>query len=775
MTSRSTDAWLLPVRHLVRLVRVVVLWTSLASAAGRVDAGEASVAVRRTDAPVQVDGVLSEDAWRTADPVTTWYETDPGNNTVPPIGNRAYFIYDASALYVGFEFRDPAPQDIRAPIGDRDTISPEMDYAGIILDPGNSGRTAIELFVNAAGVQSDAVADDASGEDFSPDFFWDAATRVTSTGWTLEVRVPFSSLSYARGAARAWRVMLLRNYARDFRYQFCSSPLPRGSNCFICHARPLVGLSDLPQGGGIVIAPYVSATYDGVRGGSADASPRRHALSLGAGFDAKWRPNAGTVVDLTVKPDFSQVEADVAQIATNERFALFYPEKRPFFLEGAELFSTGAASLDSAVGPSTPLQPVHTRTLTSPEWGVRGTGKLGALAFTGLVVQDAGGGSVVIPGSAGSRLAEQDFDSWAGIWRLRYGSERAVVGALATTREVFGGGYNFLAGPDFQWRPSASESLQGQLLMSVTRTPDRPDLDREWDARRLWGHASELEWAHTTESFDWSASVRDVAKGFRAYNGFIPQVDYREAYAEAGYTLRPEAGAIRKWRLFASYDRSLSREWDFLFQELALGVSVEGRWTSAASLEYAFDRVLVDGAILPRHQLVFDVSSSPSRVISQVALTGATGMLVDFENARRGLGADLAVSVTLRVTPHLELVLDDGLRTLHVRSPAAEGSQLRWLFTAQVHRLRATYTFTPRFFVRALVQYEDTHRATNLYATETTAKDAALLGSLLIAYKLNWQSVLFLGYGDNRSWSTVSNSLEPTTRQLFVKASYAVQ
>ena len=177
------------------------------------------------------------------------------------------------------------------------------------------------------------------------------------------MRVPFSSLRYPKGDPRTWRIMLYRNYPRDYRYQFFNVRLPRGGSCFICRGTTLEGLAGLPSGGHLVLAPYVTGRHEG----TAEDGPGTPWLSEGAkadgGLDLKWTPTASTAVDATVNPDFSQIESDVAQIGANERFALFFPEKRPFFLEGLELFAT-------------PIQAVYTRTVTAPALGSARDGKV---------------------------------------------------------------------------------------------------------------------------------------------------------------------------------------------------------------------------------------------------------------------------------------------------------------------------------------------------------------------------------------------------------------
>src|SRR5262249_18006926 len=241
-----------------------------------------------------------------------------------------------------------------------------------------------------------------------------------------------------------------------------SAMLPRGGNCFICRANVLTGLEGLPKGGRLIVAPYATLKQESTAptpGAPLESGP----VKFDGGGDIKWTPNENNAVDAAINPDFSQIESDVAQITANQRFALFYPEKRPFFLEGIELFST-------------PVQAVYTRTITAPRWGARATGKLGGTAYTVLVTEDKGGGSVVIPRTNGSTFADHDFRSFAGIARVRQDLGRSFVSVLATDREIEGGGHNRVIGPDFQWRPGKDDTVTGQLLFSNSLTPNRPDL-----------------------------------------------------------------------------------------------------------------------------------------------------------------------------------------------------------------------------------------------------------------------------------------------------------
>ena len=176
------------------------------------------------------------------------------------MGNVGYLAYDDRYLYAAFRFDDPDPRLIRAPLGDHDALSGSTDYGGVIIDSRNDGKTAQLFLANASGLQYDAVTDDVSGEDNSPDFFWDAAGKVTADG--MEPRNPHPVLVAAlrqRRPAPTWGILLYRNYPRDRHYQFFTARLPRDVSCFICNSSKLTGLENLPHGSHLVVAPYATA------------------------------------------------------------------------------------------------------------------------------------------------------------------------------------------------------------------------------------------------------------------------------------------------------------------------------------------------------------------------------------------------------------------------------------------------------------------------------------------------------------------------------------
>ena len=709
--------------------------------------------------PIVVDGDLSDDGWRGATRIDTWYETQPGDNTEPKVRNVGYLAYDDRFFYAAFEFDDPAPSAIRAPYSDRDNISGNYsDYGGVILDTRNDGHTAVLLLATPRGVQYDAISDDASNEDAAPDLFWESASKITERGWTLEIRVPFSSLRYHNVDPQTWGIMLYRNYPRDFHYQFFSTKLPRGGNCFICRSNSLVGLEHLPAGGHIVAAPYLAATQTALPSGDLGSPLVNESPRARGGLDVKWTPNADNAVDLTLKPDFSQIESDTAQISANERFALLFPEKRPFFLEGVNLLST-------------PIQAIYTRTVTAPRWGARATGRAAGIGYTVLVADDAGGGSSVIPGPNDSTFVPQDFGASVFIARAKRDIGRSFVSMVMTDRAAHdGNGHNLVAGPDFQWRPSSTEVVTGQWLASDTRTPNRPDLSDRWTGRSLTSHAGLLQWGHNTTHVDASATYRDIGGDFRADSGFVPQVGYREIFTQMGYTFRP-TGFLSRLQTFVNFDRQAEQSGALIFRNLQASADMDTLWSGFVRLRYANDEVRSRARTFPRQQFQYVVRLSPSRLVSQLAADGFVGQNIDFANSRPGRGATVNLFAVLHPGDHLELALIQNQQWLDVDNAAGAS---RRLFLARVSRIKATYNFTTRIFVRLIEQYAAVHADPSLYVSSMSANSGNFSGSALFAYKLNWQSVVFVGYGDDRELSN-QNHLEKTDRQMFVKVSYAFQ
>jgi hypothetical protein len=720
------------------------------------------IAIRRTAGPITIDGDLNDIGWRDAARVEQFFETSPAENTPPPVRTVALLTYDDRYFYIGLLCDDPDPSKIRAPYVSRDNVIGTDDNVAVFLDTRGDRRSAMEFRVNPRGQQTDAMYDDGSqAEDLSPDFFYDTAARLTLQGWQAEMRIPFSTLRYDLGKPLNWGILIWRNYPRDYRYFIQSAPIPRNSNCLICHAVPITGLADLPAGGHLIVAPYGTLTQEGAPSGEPGTPFVNEPVGGDAGLDAKWMPSASTVLDATINPDFSQIESDVGQIAINKQFAIFYPEKRPFFLEGVDLFQT-------------PIQAVYTRTITSPRWGARATGKIDSSAYTLLVTQDRGGGSVVIPGPTASRFVPQDFSSFVAIGRVRQDFGASFGGLLFTDRENSaseGGGHNRVFGPDFQWRLSERDQITGQLLLSDTQNPDRPDLDPTWDGRSFSSRAFSLQWQHNGYRWLFRVLHEDYGDGFRADDGFVPQVGYRHEKGVAGYTVY-EAGIFSQLTAGVVCNYATRSDDALIQRQCAAFVSPNGILNLAGEIDVApgeknrIGEVVVDSDLT----VYFNLSIDPGRVLSRVALDGFVGDYPDVANARPGSGAAITLTATVKPTDHLALDFNGDWQWLDVDS----GGHSARLFTAEIARLKATYNFSSHAFLRLIGQYFTSEQNPTLYLQPVPELDRSFTGSALFAYTPNWQTVFYLGYGDSRALNE-KNELVLAGREFFLKVSYAFQ
>ena len=723
-----------------------------------------SLQIKALEGTIELDGDLSDSGWQNAVSVGRWYEIAPADSADAKVANKAWLTYDDRFLYVGFEFADPDPSQIRRPVSDRDIVLTSNDYAGILIDSRNDGKTAQEFLANPRGVQYDGIWSDTAGEDLAPNFYWDAEAKVPATGWNLEMRIPFSTLRYT-GDSPTFGVILFRNFPRDFRYEMASVPSPRSADCFVCNAAQLEGLTGLPSGGSYVLAPYVTASRtERARNGLGRPLEANRSADFDGGLDLKWSPNASLAVDLTVNPDFSQVESDVGQISANQRFALFFPETRPFFLEGVDLFTT-------------PFQAVYTRTITEPRLGVRATGRYGNTSFTTLVTQDRGGGLAILPGPTFSDAAPQDFESEVFIGRVRHDLGNSFVSFLLTGREIDGGGSNWVFGPDLEWRPTASDTVRAQYLYSTSDLPVRPDLTEQWDGSSLSDSAFLANWSHETGNEYWILDYRELGGEFRADNGFIPQVGYRDASLDIGYEWRP-TGFLSSIRIFGTLEEAEATEGakQDLLSSQGAGFEFKAKKDSTFGVWFVDEDVFALTRSFERKQARYFFEIAPSASFPQLLIEGAVGDEIDFDNERLGDGAWFALEATARVGDHLEFKLTGDRSWIDVDVAGRSGARL---FTADLVRLKATYNFTSQLFLRLIGQRREEDRDPSLYLFDVDERYADFEGSLLLAYKLNWQTVAFIGYGDVREEYrdpiTRRRQFEPSTKQFFFKISYAFQ
>lgn len=729
------------------LLAVLILAAGVASAQER---ERKSYRAERLEGTVRVDGNLDEPAWQKAPTFELGYETRPAENGPAPVRTEGWMKFDGNNLYVAIRAHDPEPARIRARYSDRDAAFND-DFIGIVVDTFNDQRRAFEFFVNPVGVQMDLTQNEMTGnEDPSWDAIWESAGRITATGYEIEMRIPFSSLRFpATSDEMTWGLDVVRNYPRTQGYRIGLHPLSRGNNCYLCQSSTLVGLQGARPARSIELHPTVTSSQSGFRvpdGGIETESPVTE-----AGLTAQWGITPNMTLNGTINPDFSQVEADSAELAVNTQFALFFPEKRPFFLEGADIFETR-------------FNAIYSRNIADPEYGVKLTGKTGKNAFGAILAVDRQT-NLLIPSSQGSRLATVDDKNLSTILRYRRDLFGSTTGGVFYTGREGDEYHNRMLGGDILFRWRQTEAVRIELMGSSTQYPAAVAANTGQSRDQLTGHALRAVYQHTSRDWTYYFLYRDVGKEFRADLGFVPQVDFRERGASLERAWYPEKRAWSQVRLGTDLLDVENQDGQHLQRRINLYSWAQGPRQSFVRVDVTEgDQFYVDDTFdTDRVTLYGEVQALPDVYVSGQATAGNQ---VDFANVRQGERFRLDPGVRWNAGRHLRLNFNHSYETLDV-----DGGRL---FTANLTEVRATYQFNNRTFVRWIGQHLDLDRNPDLYRFPIGARNRDFFNQLLFSYKINPLTVLFLGYSDTHAGNE-SVDLTQQSRTLFLKVGYAWQ
>lgn len=706
----------------------------------------------RAAQPVDVDGVLDEPAWAQALAVELAYETFPGKNLPAAARTEMLVTYDEDNLYVGFRARDPEPTAIRARIADRDTIAHD-DFVGIIIDTFNDRRRGFEFFANPLGVQMDLVIDDLKGtEDVSWDAIWKSAGRITAEGYVVEMAIPFSSLRFAKATGeKTWGFDGTRIYPRGQRYRFQTQRTNFDLSCSVCQYSKITGFAGVSPGRNVELNPTLTSERTDVRAEPADPELAGGDVETEAGLTVTWGVTPNLAVNATLNPDFSQVETDVAQLDVNNPFALFFPENRPFFNEGADFFES-------------PLNTVYTRVVVDPDWGVRLTGKQGRHAIGIFSAQDTVT-NFLVPGSQRSRAIQIGEDNISTVVRYRADVwKRSNLGFLVTDRE--GEDYsNRMLSLDGVLRVTGGDAIRFQLMRSATRYLRQ--IVELGQPRSLEDEGIHLAYDHDTRLWQGRMTYEDIGDGFRADLGFIPRVGYRliESRLERFFW-----GAEKTWwtRISTGGEWTLRQDQSGLDLERGLESWFEilgPRQSTLTLIHQRRNRSFAGQAFEESvHELQFSVRPS-GKLRLRVNLRLADE--IDFRSAPPQAGDQLRLEplIELKLGRRLQATLRHTFDRLDV-----EGGKL---FTVNLSDLRVTYQFNLKSFVRLITQFRDIDRDPTLFrGVEVDARSEQLFNQLLFSYKLNPRTVLFVGYQDNHLADDAVD-LRQQDRTVFLKLGYA--
>jgi Domain of unknown function (DUF5916) len=511
-------------------IAAAILITSLASLPVHAQSAATEAAPMRAvklsgTQPSPLNLPLSSPVWQGAELYEQFTENQPQRGQAARTRTQVRVMYDEQALYVGVAAVEKA-DDLRVASVRHDQVKRDQDFVALYIDAIGDKKAAQFFRVNAQGDTADGLhTADNDNEDFSPDYEFDAVGKKTAEGYEAIFRIPYSSLRFNPQNNKPWRIMVARRVPRDQMRLDTSVNLPREASSFIDALQVLEGFTAPQQAGVLALRPTLTARRSSQQALSPVASKKSDNEFI-ASLDVKWQPSAELTLDAVLNPDFSQVELDVPQLARNNRFALFLNEKRPVFLESAELLQS-------------PTDALYTRAINDPRWVMRASWRGTALSATALATDDRGGGLVLLPGAFGSSAAAQPANATlqTRVQTNLGGSAGATLGGIATLRryEQAGAdlGSNAVVGLDVTAKPWNGGRLKLQHLASSTSALPNASGSLQKSSNQS-GHLTYAQIEHRTNRWNTNVSLEQVSDGYRNDSGFTVQNGVR--IARGGYS-----------------------------------------------------------------------------------------------------------------------------------------------------------------------------------------------------------------------------------------------
>jgi hypothetical protein len=724
--------------------------------------GQTSVAPPKIEATVAVDGRLDEPVWASAAILNGFSLYAPSDGRPAPDSTEVRVWYSSDAMYFGIRaYADPGT--IAATLADRDRIGSD-DNVEIHLDTFHERNRAFVFIVNPLGIQADGTKSEGGGfipgsnvgpgqNDLSADFRWDSRGHVTAWGYEVEVRIPFATLRYSSATSQTWGLQIDRHVQRNG-YEETWTPARKASASFIAQSGTLTGLTGMVHGQNIELNPELTNTTLGAACCEPALEGWKYSSKPQLGGNVRVAMGSNFVLNGTIKPDFSQVEADATQVAADERFVLFYPEKRPFFVEALDQFNV-------------PNQLVYTRTIEQPDVAGKVTGKVARADVALLSARDQG------------RLVD--------IMRLRQAiGEQSQVGLLYSGRTGEGRN-NHVVGVDTKIVFGGIYFAQFQAVQSVTTVNGLSTSGPMWEAvvdatNRGWG---------------FHYNVLGIHPDFRTDNGFLPRVGYVKPNAMNRFTWYGRPGAVvARFNLFLNTNANWRYD-DFLHASSLLEdaasanmqLTLRGGWSVGMTPKigsYAFDPADYQnygGGFTPSDRIAIGTStftiSTPQFQKLSASVSTNVGNDVDFLETSRVRRLDYTASLDLRPSDRLRVST-----TYQATSFTRRSDGQRSAF-ARIPRLRMEYQLARPVFVRLVSQYTATRRDALVdprtgevlvfeSGPSTATSSNVLRTDWLFSYRPAPGTVFFVGYGGSMTEEDplAFQRLRRTSDSFFVKGSY---
>ncbi len=733
-----------------------------------------TIQITRCCSPVNVDGRFDEAAWRTAAVADGFAENDPGDQIKPAVESKALIMYDESRLYVALIAYDD-PKTVRASLRDRDNIFQD-DYFGVIFDTYGDASWGYELFVNPLGIQGDLRMLASGNEDESLDLVWESRGMVTDSGYQVEIAIPFSSLRFPDKQEQVWKVNFWRDHQRDVRRKYSWAAQDRSNPCFICQLGTMTGLKGIKPGSRLDLLPNVIASQAGYLTEAEGSGLKFDNDDPDAAFalNAKYALSTNATAEIAVNPDFSQVESDATQIDVNSPYALYYQERRPFFQEGSDLFSTQ-------------LEAVYTRAVVDPQVAGKFTGRFGKTSIAYLAARDEHS-RMLVPLSDRSKNWPAE-KSTSNVFRLKQMLfQNSHIGAIFTDRRLDDGGSGTLFGGDTQVRFLKNFRFDAQVLASRTSEPNDTALSSgagattfergrhtlAFDGERFWGHGAFTQIQYNRNRECIMVSAQTYSPTYRADNGFVSRNDRKEIDIFGNLFYRPNGKVLLTWEP----NIQLARVWNYAGQRIDewIAPQLELQFTHQTFvwINYLVSRELFRSVYFPgirRFQAGIDSDFSSKM--------GAGGYIEHGHSVARsgylnqpvlGHGSEMELYATIK--PTKQLVIEPMFDYSALDHPDTALN----LFEEYVIRTRINYQFTREWFLRLVVEYyhsEDERNDTlgGWYRHE----ESGLRVEPLLSYKLNPFTIFYIGSTHGFGEESPEGVFRRYDQKFFAKFQYLIR
>ncbi len=732
--------------------------------------------------PAKADGILSEKAWTMASQQTIDYVVVPFNIDDLPVTTTVKYYEDGENLNIAFIADHDNADEIRAYYRQRDNIWQD-DMVGIKIDPYNDQKLAYQFFINPLGVQSDATENTITGtESTGWDGIWYSAGNISEKNYIVEIVIPLNNFNFPTGVEpQTWAFEFVRFFPRDIQYRLSNVDIDPDNYCWVCQMQAIEGFAGASSGSNVTIAP---ALVSGVNQTRAPDAEWQSVNDTQPSLDIKWGLTTDSSLNITVNPDFSQVESDSGQLNVNNNFALFFEEKRPFFLENLDIFETRSDL-------------IYTRNISSPNIGAKLSGRVDKHAY-GVLVADDEITTLILPGNSSSTIEQINSKSTNVAVRYRYDLNQDIsIGTLTTIRDSEDY-HNYMSSVDLRYDITDQDSFNVQTMFSESRYSAllqtyfaNDDIEqcgegqcvnyehylRTANTDKFSGNATLLSYAHREQDWYTSIEYENVSDGFRADLGFVDVIDFQSYELSAGLNYYSSGDVWwNSVNIDVENEFRLSGDQQVMERKYRGRVTLEAIYNSYVSLT-CLSKGQIGNRLDPSMLALRDNTDFfiQNRCAVRAGITPDSGLELDIDyiagdridlaNNRLGDSMRFGIDINYFINEHVSSKLS------YFREDMDANGQP--VFSAQLWNVSLGYNFDTRHALNLRLAYADIDYNPDNYLWRTPEPKYKDLGSQLIySYTVNPQTAVYLGFSDFSEIDEVQR-LQQVERNLFAKISYA--